>query len=219
MTELRWTLVVPLRALPSAKSRLAETMPVDGPGAHAELVAAIRADTLRAVRACPAVAHVLIVADEPMAVPDADIVIIQHTAGLNGALRDAEAEARSRWPDDGVATLVGDLPGLRPDDLADALRTAAGHARAFVPDFSGTGTTLLAARPGTALEPHYGLGSAAAHGRVAVALDAAAGLRHDIDTFDDLRGARADDDVVLGPATDGIVARLGVDAGSPPRSP
>lgn len=218
MTDLRWTLVVPLRALPSAKSRLARTMPVDGPAAHAELVDAIRRDTLRAARACPAVARVLVVADEPLDVADADVLVVQHTAGLNGALRDAEGEARSRWPDDGVAALVGDLPGLRPDDLATALRAAGAHPRAFVPDSSGSGTTLLAARPGTPLHPHYGAGSAAAHGRIATTVDAAPGVRHDIDTFDDLRAARAAEGVVLGPATREVVDRLAAQAGTRRRS-
>ena len=40
---------------------------------------------------------------------------------------------------------------------------AAAHERAFVADADGTGTTLLAALPGVALDPRFGSGSAAAH--------------------------------------------------------
>ena len=81
--------------------------------------------------------------------------------GLNGAVR-AGIE-RAAGFDAGIAVLLGDLPALRPDDLADALSMASAHERAFVADADGTGTTLLAALAGVALDPQFGPGSAAAH--------------------------------------------------------
>jgi 2-phospho-L-lactate guanylyltransferase len=137
---------------------------------------------------------VLVVADGPD-VPDA---FVQRRPGLNAALAEAADHAAQNWPDDGVAALVGDLPALRPDDLAAALAAAAQHPRSFVPDAHGTGTTLLSALPGIALAPAFGADSAARHAPGAVALEAAAGLRHDVDTADDLRAAVT---LGLGPAT------------------
>ena len=119
------------------------------------------------------------------------MTLVQTQPGLNGALRDGAAYARTRWPGDGVAALVGDLPAVRPDELAAALDAAAAHPAAFVPDSPGTGTTLLTARPGHVLEPRFGEGSAARHAAVAARLTAGPGLRHDVDTADDLRRRRA----------------------------
>lgn len=179
---MKWTVIVALRALPSAKSRLAESLP---PQLHARVVEAIRADTLTAVAAAAPVARVVIVGD----LPGAGITLVQTSPGLNGALRDGAAYATGRWPDDGVAALVGDLPALRAAELSAALDAAAAHRSAFVPDASGAGTTLLTATPGTPLEPHFGLGSAARHAGFAAALEAGPGLRTDVDTADDLRAA------------------------------
>jgi 2-phospho-L-lactate/phosphoenolpyruvate guanylyltransferase len=192
---VRWTVVIPLKALPEAKSRL---LPASAdPAAHRRLVEAIRADTMAAARKAAGVARMLLVADRP-GVQDS---IVQSRPGLNAALAEAADHAMSNWPDDGVAALVGDLPALRPDELAAALAMAAEHPRSFVPDAAGTGTTLLAAAPGTALEPAFGLDSAARHAAWAAPLEAGAGLRHDVDTADDLLAAAG---LGLGPATAAI---------------
>lgn len=171
-----------MRALPSAKSRLAAGL---APERHAEVVSAIRADTLAAVRAAPLVARVLVIGDRA----GDGVALVQSSPGLNGALRDGAGYARTQWPGDGVAALVGDLPALRPDELDAALSIAAGHAAAFVADADGTGTTLLTAGPAALLQPRFGAGSAARHGEIAVAITAGAGLRHDVDTVDDLATA------------------------------
>ncbi len=181
---MSWTVLVPIRALPSAKSRLASSVPSE---LFEQLVSAIRADTLTAVRACSAVARVVVVGDRP----GDGITLVQHSAGLNGALRDGAALARERWSADGTVALVGDLPALRPDELAEALGAAMSHEAAFVPDRTGTGTTLLTARAGVVLDPRFGAGSAARHETFATRLPAGAGLRHDVDTAEDLAAAAA----------------------------
>ncbi|MDQ6848564.1 MAG: 2-phospho-L-lactate guanylyltransferase [Actinomycetota bacterium] len=197
-TELQWTVLVPMKALPAAKSRLAQTVPA---GWHVELVAAIRADTLRAVRAAARAARVLVITDVEDGISGA---LVQSAPGLNGALRDGADHAGQHWPRDGVAALVGDLPALRPEDLDAALVAAAGHAHAFVSDAAGTGTTLLTATPGTALAARFGTGSAARHAAHAVALDASAGLRHDVDSVADLASAAM---LGVGPATRAVLDR------------
>jgi len=181
---MKWTVLVPIRALPSAKSRLASSVPAE---VFAPLVAAIRADTLDAVHAAGPVARVVIIGDRPAP----DVTFVQSSPGLNGALRDGAAYARQQWPDDGVAALVGDLPALRPAELTDALDVAATHPAAFVPDRTGTGTTMLTARPDAVLNPQFGVGSARRHRATATELGAGAGLRHDVDTAEDLAAATA----------------------------
>lgn len=184
---VRWTVIVPTKGLPEAKSRL-----LDATGdavAHRRLVLAIREDTLAAAREATGVGRVVIVSDRPDETTAGDVVLVQSRPGLNTALAEAAGYAAGRWPEDGVAALVGDLPSLRPAELAAALAEAARHPRSFVVDAAGTGTTLLAATAGQALLPEFGAGSAARHARTATALAAGPGLRRDVDTGADLDDA------------------------------
>jgi 2-phospho-L-lactate/phosphoenolpyruvate guanylyltransferase len=185
---VRWTVVIPAKALPAAKSRLLPA--TTDLAAHRRLVEAIRADTAAAAAAAANVARVLVVVDRPD--PEwqpPGPVLVQSAPGLNAALAEAAAHAAGTWPADAVAVLVGDLPALRADDLAAALDAAAGFDRAFVRDADGTGTTVLTARAGVVLQPAFGDGSAARHARTAQLIDAAPGLRHDVDTAADLQAA------------------------------
>jgi len=182
-TALRWTVLVPVKALPGAKSRLADFSA--DTEAHARLVHAIRDDTLAAARAASGVARVVRIGDTV----DVEHELLQRRPGLNAALTEGARHARTRWPHDGIAALVGDLPALTPAELARTLDIAAQHATAFVPDAAGTGTTLLTARPPARLAPLFGPDSAARHGTEAAILPAGPGLRQDVDTADDLRAA------------------------------
>ena len=190
-------MLIPVRSLPEAKSRL--TGASTDPEAHARLVRAIRADTMSAARAATGTARLVLVLDRPGADgTPGDLTFVQTAPGLNAALAEAATDASTRWPQDAIAALVGDLPALQPANLAAALTEAAGHEHAFVPDATGTGTTLLTSSPGYPLRPQFGTGSAQRHARAAVALDAAPGLRCDVDTAEDLLVAAA---LGLGPAT------------------
>src|SRR6266511_2733691 len=100
-----------------------------------------------------------------------------------------------------------ELAALRPDELGAALAASTPHRRAFVADAAGTGTTLLAARPGVALEPRYGGRSRAAH-RASGAAELAGdwpSLRRDVDTAEDLAAAAR---LGLGPATAAALGRV-----------
>ncbi len=196
---MRWTVIVPMRALATAKSRLVGVSA--DPAAHARLVEAMRADTVAAALAAHAVARVVVVAGVPdqIALPGVVVVGEPPGAGLNGALRHAAALAQASWPADGVAALAGDLPALTPAALSAALGVAARHARAVVTDAQGTGTTLLTCLPGHDLAPEFGVGSAQRHtasGAFAVTADAR--LRTDVDLPEDLAAAVA---LGVGPAT------------------
>jgi 2-phospho-L-lactate guanylyltransferase len=204
-----WSVVVPAKRLDVAKTRLRPlTAGRDDAGAaHRDLVLALLADTVAAAVACPAVAAVVVVTDEPAATAvvrelGARTVPDEPDRGLNPAL---EHGARSA-PGTAVAALSSDLPALRPGELAAALEAATGLARGFVADAQGTGTTLLTA-VGTDLRPAFGPGSAEAHltgGAVALA-GSWPGLVRDVDTEADLRAALL---LGAGPRTTALVADL-----------
>jgi 2-phospho-L-lactate guanylyltransferase len=205
-----WSVVVPAKRLAVAKTRLRPLTDVLGHGAtagHDALVLALLADTVAAAVACPAVAEVVVVTDEPAAAVvvrglGARTVADQPDRGLNAALEHGSRNAAGS----AVAALSSDLPALRPDELAAALRAAAGVPRAFVADAQGTGTTLLTA-VGVPLRPAFGRRSAEAH-RIGGAVGLSGswpGLVRDVDTDADLRTALA---LGAGPRTTALLARL-----------
>ena len=185
-----WVAVVPVKRLTAAKTRLRGALPGVP---HEALVLAMLADTLAAARGCALVDRVLVVTDDPVAARLAGEAGAERVpdgrAGLNGAL----AYGALRAGGAGVVALTGDLPALRPAELAAALGALDGRVRGYVPDARGTGTALLAARAGTPLEPRFGPGSAAAHeasGAVALTGDWPS-IRQDVDTPADLAAAAA----------------------------
>lgn len=176
---------MPVKPLVAAKSRLRGAVPDDR---HADLALAMVRDTAAAVLDCAAVGELIVVTDDAevvQAVTGARVRAVPDRPGkgLNAALRYGASLVRPGRP---RALLAGDLPALRPAELAAALARVG--RRAFVPDADGSGTVLLAARPGVPLDPRFGVGSAAAHATSgATALDGDwPGLRHDVDTAADL---------------------------------
>ncbi|SDS67788.1 2-phospho-L-lactate guanylyltransferase [Paraoerskovia marina] len=182
-----WWLVVPVKRLEHAKSRLHPALAGD---LRRELARAFALDTLTAVLATPEVERVVLVSSEPTVVDrlagDSRVRVVPDPgAGLRAAIG-AGLGVIDRPVHRGV--LLGDLPGLRAGDLSVGLRQAGSVRRAFVPDAEGTGTTLLAAVVGEELAPRFGSGSARAHERVGhVSLDdAPRRLRRDVDAPGDL---------------------------------
>ena len=208
-TPLTWSLVVPVKVLARAKTRLASLAGPDRPA----LALAMAADTVAAALACPQVARVIVVTDDPRAAEvlaslGAVIVPDRPGRGLNQALRHGAAHAGSRWPRSGIGGLAADLPALRPAELSSALRAAARWPQAFVPDSAGSGTTLYTVRPGTAFRPRFGPGSAARHraaGAAELARPGLASLRRDVDEPADLRRAA---ELGLGARTAAIARQL-----------
>lgn len=206
----RWTVVLPVKGGPSAKSRLRHP-------ARSGLAAAVALDTTAAAVACPRVRRVLVVtADAATAAAHAALgaeVVADPGGGLAGALAAGAAAAHAGG--DPVsrpapcALLLADLPALRPDDLAQALQAgevalAAGADQVTVPDADGTGTVLLAAASPRDLRPRFGPGSAAAHAASSVVLgDAPARLRRDVDTAGHLTEAET---LGVGPRTAAVLA-------------
>ena len=206
---ITWSVLMPVKVLARAKSRLAG---LAGPR-RAELALALACDTVTAVLACQAAARVIVItddaaADAALAGLGALVVPDEPRDGLNAALRHGAAYAAARWPGCGTAALSADLPALRPAEIGRALKAASGWPTAFVADAAGDGTTLYTAAPGAAFRPAFGPQSRARHtkgGAAELDLEGIPGLRRDVDTPADLRGAAA---LGLGPHSARLAAEL-----------
>ena len=183
-----WGVVVPVKRLALAKTRLASYRD----DLRQALALAFAADVVDAALGCALVARVLVITDDPraadmLAAIGARIAPDSPDAGLNPALAHGADLLRAIDDTLGIATLSADLPALRSADLGGTLLQVMAGARVFVADAAGKGTTLLAAGPGAALQPAYGPLSRRAHlASGAVELPGAAGLRQDVDTPADL---------------------------------
>ncbi|GAA3818683.1 2-phospho-L-lactate guanylyltransferase [Streptomyces coacervatus] len=207
---MQWTLVIPLKPLSRAKSRLSDTAADElRPG----LALAFAQDTVAAALACPAVRDVAVVTDDALAGRElaalgARIVPDEPQGGLNAALAHGAAAVRTARPESPVAALNADLPALRPLELLRVLDAAAKFPRAFLADAAAIGTTLLAATPHYELHPSFGTDSRARHrasGAVELPLTAVDSVRQDVDTGADLRAALA---LGVGPHTAAASAGL-----------
>lgn len=210
--------VVALKTGEHVKSRLA---PLPAP-LRQRLAWTMAVDTLRALST--SVATVVVVSDQPAlrsrlaraGLEGVEVVPEGRPAGMNDALRLGADQVRAAGLVR-VLACVGDLPALRPTSVAVVLAGAGGSERAYVPDASGIGTTMLLAGPGAELRPHFqGRSAAAHHSSGAVPLtDARLGspvpdARRDVDTEVDLLDAAG---LGLGRATadllDPATGRLG----------
>ena len=217
--------LVALKAGEFAKSRLS-TLPDP---LRRRLAWTMAVDTLTALDAVAAA--VCVVSDQPglparlrrAGLPGVEVLPEQRRAGMNEALREgAEHLLRAGHP--GVLACVGDLPALRAGSLRTVLAAATAHDRAFLPDATGVGTTMLCTT-GSPLAPHFqGRSAAAHHSSGAVALTDAVlarpvpDARRDVDTEVDLADAIR---LGLGPASaalvDPVTGRLGLLALPGPR--
>lgn len=186
--SLCWTVVIPVR--PGGKTRL--TIPgVD----RAAIARAIALDT---IEAAAEVADVRVVTtDASLALPGTELVLEPHAQGI------AEAVRRGLVGVTGPrAVLLGDVPGLLPADLAQALTLAEACERSAVADVEGTGTTLVAATAGHDLVPSFGPDSWRLHlasGFTALDVPPDSTLRRDVDLAEHLAGP-------LGPRTSAVLA-------------
>ncbi|MFD8956767.1 2-phospho-L-lactate guanylyltransferase [Streptomyces anulatus] len=191
-----WSLVVPLKPLARAKSRLARAA---GEDARPRLALAFAQDTVAAALACSRVRDVVVVTDDAVAAAalsalGARIVPDAPAAGLNAALAHGARSVRALRPAAAVAALNADLPALRTGELARVLDFASAFPNAFLRDAAGIGTTFLAAASGAEFRPAFGGPSGARHlasGAVEIALSGVDSVRRDVDTGEDLRVALA----------------------------
>lgn len=185
-SHAEWHVVVPVKGVAGAKSRLAPPRGVD----RGDLAVAMALDTVESVCRVVAPGRVRVVTSDARfagAAAELGTVVVPDpvVAGLLGAVRAGLAGVAV---DTYRAVLLGDLPALRPEELRHALTVAERHARAFVPDRQDTGTVLVTATPGTPHTTCFGAGSAAAHEAAGYTrLDLAmSSLRTDVDLAEDL---------------------------------
>ncbi|MEU6930336.1 2-phospho-L-lactate guanylyltransferase [Streptomyces sp. 2RAF24] len=198
-----WSLVVPLKPLARAKSRLA---PAAAGALRPRLALAFAEDTVAAALACATVRDVVVVTDDrtaaaALAALGARIVPDVPGGGLNGALAHGARAVRAARPGAAVAALNADLPALRSAELARVLEAAGEFPRSFLADAAEIGTTFLAACSGTELEPAFGGASRRRHlssGAVEIRLGGVDSVRRDVDTGKDLAAALA---LGVGPRT------------------
>lgn len=207
----RYGVVVPVKRLPHAKSRLAPL----GDDARIRLVSAFVGDTVEALLACPAVDGIVVVTDEISLVGDlrelGAIVIPDGESGrLNPALVQGAAELIRLFPEARPVALCADLPCLDAGDLSVVLSRVPEEECAFVADAAGVGTTLYTA-PGLAqFVPRFGAESRRAHlaaGAVEIPADDAVSVTRDVDTPEDLTAAL---DLGVGPRTSWVATSLGL---------
>lgn len=199
-----WSLVIPVKRLSAAKSRLAP-LPTSR---RAELALAFVQDCVTAALAAPEVARVVVVtadadAGERLARAGARIAWEPSSAAgevaadgtqtrLNAAISFGARQSRLDRPDLRVGALTGDLPSLRHRDLSAVLNLAAAiNGRSFVADAVGSGTTLLLGPDRGPLDPRFGSDSRGRHARSGAAELFGAGrtVRQDVDTLADLEAA------------------------------
>jgi 2-phospho-L-lactate guanylyltransferase len=192
-TPVVWSVVIPVKVLAQAKSRLDGLAAAD----RQAVALAMAADTVEAALTCKAVADVVVVSDDAAIRTEAEalgaeVIADLANAGLNEALAAGAEHAAAHWPGRGLAALTADLPALSATELEAALTAASAVAQAFVADAAGSGTTLYTAMPGAAFVPRFGPHSRMRHRRAGATelnLPGIPGLRRDVDTLADLHSA------------------------------
>ncbi|MCL6537528.1 MAG: 2-phospho-L-lactate guanylyltransferase [Acidothermus sp.] len=202
MTVSGWVVVIPVKPLARAKSRLAGQL-----GAlRASLAYAFAADTVEACLAATSVIRTVILTEDPeiraLAARSGAEVCDESTLALglgpsagsaNGRLNVLLRRFARRFaPRSPLVVVPADLPCLRPADLDAALRRADAFPSACLADRHVVGTTLLTAHAGEDLHPAYGPYSVARHVARGARLLRSEGLERaqaDVDTIADLRYA------------------------------
>jgi 2-phospho-L-lactate guanylyltransferase len=190
------TVLVPVRDLNSAKSRLA--LPT---AARRAITAAMLEDVLLALREAVGLVPnldgtgpvdlVVLSNDEQVAWTAHRHGATVHPdpgGGIDAALRAATGAASGP-----VCVVMADLPCLRPELLSELWQRTAGLDGWVVGDADGTGTAILGASGFPGLRSSYGPGSRLRHALHCVDLtdDVAPALRCDVDTLEDLHRAVA----------------------------
>lgn len=199
--------LVPLRKPGAGKTRLGGGL---SPQERAELAAAMLADVAAALRSAP-LDRVVVAATGPAAAASAGALgleILLDPPGDGGLDTAVDAASRHLATAGSLLVVAADLPRLRSGDITAVLDRP--EPVVVAPTLDG-GTAALLRRPPRAIPSAYGAGSAARHlalaaeaGLAAATIDRA-GLRHDVDTWADLRGLVHGD---VGAATASFLERI-----------
>jgi len=165
------TAIIPLKALATAKGRLAGAM---DSAQRRDLAAWMATQVITACRDCPAIDDVLLVAGDEQA---ADVgraagarVLVVDAPGLPAAMAAADAATVTC---EATVVVAADLPYATGADVA-AVVAAAESADVVIAPTDDGGTGALLRRPPSVMRTAYGPSSATAH----IALAEAAGVAH-----------------------------------------
>lgn len=183
--------VIPLRATPDSKSRLAGVL--DAP-ARAALVDAMLVRVVAAARGARNVSRVCLMGTARTALPDDVALLSEPGGGLNAAAASALAQTEASR----LIVIHADLPLVTPQDI-ELLAAAPEGTIAIAPDRHGTGTNAISlplpAAKGFSFA--FGTDSFARHkaeaDRIGLRLEEihSQGLARDVDEPDDLIDAAA----------------------------
>lgn len=209
---IEWTAILPVARWDLAKTRLHVR-----PDVRRSIARAFSLDVLEVMSEAPSVGHIILVTAElelrslgsrmgATAVHDRGL---RSTDSLNDAIRLGRAWALSHRPEDRAVVVPSDLPSLTIASFEQALSALGRVDRALIPDEAGTGTTLLAARSPSGLQPLYGSGSARRHrlNGIRRVVDVDPRVRRDVDTLGDLAAACA---LGVGPYTERTLDAIGI---------
>ncbi len=180
---MRWTALVPIKAAPARKSRLATHLSAAD---RTELSEAMLAQVVGRLHDCPEVGRVIVLSPLPVG----DDWVRDGGRGLNEELAQA-CSARVSGP---LMVIHADLPLLTVADVDTLLTAAVASGRAIAPDRHLAGTNAVAVADGSALAWCFGAASFARHRRALASGHAVVertGLMLDCDTYDDLLLAEA----------------------------
>jgi len=187
--------IVPQKPLAAAKSRLGEAL---SPAARIELSVALLRHVCGALRAVGDIEGLTVMTPDPAVRARAGAWGIatfpDPGPGLNAALARTMQTIRRSCA---VLIVAGDLPLLRPADVASLLAAAGPDRLVVAPSKEGTGTNAALVPPGMRFCPAYGAASLVAHrgGARLLGYDVVEvrrpGLAFDVDTEADLLALRA----------------------------
>ncbi len=185
--------VVPINALRSAKSRLADHL---SEAERRELVYWMAERVLSSVRNSGQVERVAVVSPDPevlswAAQRTAQPLLQTGATGLNAGLEQGRMWAQQSGAE-ALLILLGDLPCLSADEVAHFQECGSKHPLVLAPDQLSQGTNGLLLHLSVSLPFAFGAGSLGRHQRLARELHTATvlfqspGLEFDVDSFADL---------------------------------
>jgi 2-phospho-L-lactate guanylyltransferase len=154
--------IVPVKALPSAKSRL---LPLLGRPALERLTIAMLCDVLAALQELPALDRIAVVTPDPdvaqCAVEARAEALLCELSGLNPSVERACATF-APGEDDAALVVLGDVAGADAQDLATLLDALPERGVVIAPSSDG-GTSALLRRPRDIVAASFGPRSGAVH--------------------------------------------------------
>ncbi len=201
-----WTVLIPMKPLAEAKTRLRESQQVGATPSASDLAQAFLRDVISAAQGAVRTSRVVVTGEDPaiatlarqsgahfLPEPTAAAVGDHDKTSLNAAIAAALGSVKAEYGSHPIVVVTGDLAALRSESLDSILSAVEDLGESgFVADTAGTGTTMLALLPTTAANPRFGSDSAAAHRSQDirdVSHHASADARLDVDTPADLHAA------------------------------